>query len=314
MTALFSPTSIPPQTGKTILVTGATAGLGKQSVTALAATSPSRIFLSGRNAASAASTISELKAKYPAVDLQFLQMDLTSLESVQAGARKVLETCTQLDTVVLNAGIMATGPGLSKDGYEVQWAANVMGHALLVKQLLPLLESTADQGRDVRVISLTSTGAQMAFGMGSHDGIGYDTLHSEQRWLGLGVPGGPWARYAQSKLGNMLYAQALAKYHPKITSVSIHPGVIKTGLFGGMTTCARPLGFVITTLYKATPIEQGWWNQVWAATSPKSELKNGEYYEPVGQIGKRPAVMKDSDGSRSDELWSWLNNELKEYN
>lgn len=119
---------------------------------------------------------------------------------------------------------MATPPALTADGYEIQFGTNHMGHALLIKHLLPLLETTADGYGDARVVSLTSLGA----GIIRDPGIDFGQFKTTMD-RGFGAQ---WTRYGFSKLANILYSQQLAKRHPRITTASVHPGVIKTDLVG----------------------------------------------------------------------------------
>jgi NAD(P)-dependent dehydrogenase (short-subunit alcohol dehydrogenase family) len=122
-----------------------------------------------------------------------------------------------------NAGIMAKPPQLSTDGYEIQFATNHIGHALIIKTLLPVLVSTAEQpGADVRIVCNTSEGWR------GHPkgGVQFDRLRTVQQFPMLGQ----WIRYGQSKIANIVYARELARRYPGITSVSIHPGVIATSL------------------------------------------------------------------------------------
>jgi NAD(P)-dependent dehydrogenase (short-subunit alcohol dehydrogenase family) len=277
-----------------------TAGLGKGSVVLLAQHNPAHIYFSGRNAKSASSVIEAARKITPNAKVTFVQADLSSLSSVQTAARDFVAKSKRLDILLCNAGIMAQPPALSADGYEIQFATNHLEHALLIKLLLPTMLRTAQiPGSDVRVISNTSLAAKGA------RGIKFDTLKTTQD----GVLG-PWLRYANSKLANILYAKELVKRYPDITSLSIHPGVIAT-------TLITDLGFVnrafiyITNLGRYLPIEQGAWNQVWASTTPKTNVVNGEYYEPVGRPGAR--TKASNDGKLAHELWEWTEEQLQDY-
>jgi NAD(P)-dependent dehydrogenase (short-subunit alcohol dehydrogenase family) len=133
-------------------------------------------------------------------------MDLTSLSSIKSSTPQL----TRLDLLMCNAGIMATPPSLSKDGYEIQFATNHLGHAMLIKQLLPTMLKTAEEPRsDVRIVILTSMGWR------AHPkaGIEFSTLNTTQD---RAIFGG-WVRYGQSKLANLVYAAELARRYPNIT-------------------------------------------------------------------------------------------------
>lgn len=206
---------------------------------------------------------------------------------------------------MLNAGIMAVDPSLSADGYEIQFATNHLGHALLVKLLLPLMQKTAQQpGGDVRVINMTS----VAYEQAPRQGIDFATLKTEQRSLGLPMMH-TWVRYGQSKLAQMLYTDELARHYPEITWVSIHPGVILTDLFGNIPFVTK-LPVLLMNLGKTTPVEEGFYNQVWASTCEKKMLRNGGYYEPVGVLAKR-LTKQSQDGKLAAKLWEWTQKQFE---
>lgn len=100
--------------------------------------------------------------------IDFVACDLASLDSVKSASRRILSIAQPIDVLICNAGIMALPPGLTKDGYELQFGTNPVGHALLVQLFLPVL-GRAEGGR---VITLTSTGFKLA----PSDGIQFDTL------------------------------------------------------------------------------------------------------------------------------------------
>ncbi|KFX89325.1 hypothetical protein O988_08675, partial [Pseudogymnoascus sp. VKM F-3808] len=159
----FDVASIPSQSGKVILITGGNIGLGRETCRVLAAHQPRRIYLCARSAAKAEATIKELQEFQPDAPLSFLPLDLADLESVQACARAFVEKEDRLDLVVCNAGIMAVPEGVTKEGYEMQFGTNYVGHALLVKLLLPVLQRTVEiPGADVRVVTVSSLGHHLA--------------------------------------------------------------------------------------------------------------------------------------------------------
>ena len=224
--------------------------------------------------------------------MTFVPCDFTDLASTsEAGARITRET-EKLDWVFCNAGVMAIPAGLTKDGWEVQFGVNHLGHAMLIKKLLPTLERTATQGSDVRVIFNTSLGFKFA------STIAFDTLNTKQESMVLGA----FKRYGQSKLANILYPAELARRYPSITFASVHPGVIKTGLVTGLSGFNRYFTEA-TTYFSQITIEEGAKNQLWAACVDKSKIVSGEYYEPVGQPGGHTAASQDA--KLREELYAW---------
>ena len=320
----FNPTTdIPSLAGKVILVTGGTqsltyssgniptsltnttgtAGLGKESIVQFAKHQPAHIYFSGRNSKTAAAVISEVQAAQPDTQITFLQCDLASLASVSEAAKQFTSQSSRLDILLCNAGIMAHPPALTSDGYEIQFGTNHIGHALLIKLLLPTLQRTAAQpNADVRIVSNTSLG----FKGHPASGIAFNDLRTKQEYPVIGH----WIRYGQSKLANILYAQELARRYPSITSTSVHPGVISTGLVTDLGFWNKALVYV-TNVGKMMTLEQGACNQLWAATADKEQVTNGGFYEPVGVPGTHDKLSNDE--KLAGELWDWTQKELEGY-
>jgi NAD(P)-dependent dehydrogenase (short-subunit alcohol dehydrogenase family) len=269
----------------------------------LAEHSPSHIYFSGRNKKEADALISSLKSTNTSTEFTFIECDLTSFDSIKACVEHFHSE--RLDIFICNAGVMAIPPGLTKDGYEIQFGINVIGHALLLKLLLPTLLHTADDlGGDVRVVMLTSLG----FRGHPSGGIIFDKLRTTQECISPVLAA--WIRYGQSKLGNLLLPFELARRYPQITSVSVHPGVIHTGLVENLEL-TKWMFVKVTTVGMVVTIEEGAYNTLWAATTKKENLRNGEFYEPVGVIGRQSGMARNE--KVSGELWTWLEKELDGY-
>jgi NAD(P)-dependent dehydrogenase (short-subunit alcohol dehydrogenase family) len=281
-----------------------TAGLGAESVFQIAQHRPAAIYFTGRSEASAQAVTARVEAVAPGANLVFIACDLASLASVQAAADHVLAATDRLDVLMCNAGVMATPLGLTHDGYERQFGVNHLGHALLVQRLLPVLRATAARpGADVRVVTLTSTG----FRGHPRGGIHFDTLRSTQDF-GMG---GPWVRYGQSKLANLLYARELARRTPELTSLAVHPGVVSTGLVQDLSPVHRFIVRATNPRGYLTPA-QGAHNQLWAAFAPRAQMESGQVYGPVGQ----PLPLQDgptTDDEVARKLWEWTDEALKDY-
>ena len=288
-----------------------TTGLGAGAISLIAAKGPAKIFFSGRNRSRADDLITKIKQSSVSTEIIFLECDLSSLTSVQQTAKQFLAQSNRLDLLMCNAGIMAVPPSLSNEGYEIQFATNHLGHALLIKLLLPTLLKTAElPDSDVRIVNLSSTGYTTT----PSSGIDFDTLKTSQASLGPMYQPKTFTRYGQSKLANLLYPIELAKRYPTITSVAIHPGFIKTnltmggGFFNRQVFAAARLMNRISGGRDVT-FEEGPYNQIWAATTPKENLKNGANYEPIGQLvvpttnhGRSPTLAK--------KLYEWTEREL----
>lgn len=163
-----------------------TSGLGAESVRALAKHKPEHIYFTGRNTTAANSLVHEITAANPDISLSFMEMDMASLNSVRNAVRQHF-THDQLHILMCNAGIMAVPSGTTEDGFEIQFGVNHLAHALLIRELSPVLLKTAEQpDSDVRLVSLTSTGWR------GHPkgGIVFDQLRTTQDSIG-----GSWIRY-----------------------------------------------------------------------------------------------------------------------
>lgn len=168
----------------------------------------------------------------------------------------------------------------------------------MTKLLLPTLLSTAKEpGSDVRIINLTSEGHRLA----PSGGCPLEKSKLDKA--------GPWRRYGHSKLANILFTKELASRYPSITSVAIHPGVIKTDLYvpNASSSMIMRYGMMAFGPFMKTA-STGAFNQLWAATAPKAGLTNGAYYTPVGYLSKPSGYGQD--GSMARELWEWTEKEL----
>jgi len=123
---------------------------------------------------------------------------------------------------------------------------------------------------------------------------------------------GAFRRYGQSKLANILYPAELARKYPSVTFLSIHPGVINTGLISGSNISRFNYLFTeVTTFGSQVSIEEGTKNMLWAASADKSTVVNGEYYEPVGKPGGHTSASKNK--KLATELYDWTEEALAEF-
>ncbi|EON99713.1 putative short-chain dehydrogenase reductase protein [Phaeoacremonium minimum UCRPA7] len=298
----FNPkTDIPSLEGKVILVTGGNSGLGKQSVLEFARHEPAQIWLAARDSDKAKTAIDDVRKEVPNANIKHIELDLTSLDSVRNAAKTLLEQSDRLDLLLLNAGIMASPPGLTQDGLELQFGVNHVAHALLTKLLMPLLLKTAEApNADVRVIVLSSVGHNMS----PKEGIQFENVHTKCDNVQT------WTRYGQSKLANALFARELAKRYPQLKTAAVHPGAVNTNLGRYLKESYPFLSFLqpLADLL-LTSIESGTKNQLWASVS--KDVVSGEYYTPVGVHGNASPQARDDALAR--KLWEWTEEELKAY-
>jgi retinol dehydrogenase-12 len=192
---------------------------------------------------------------------------------------------------------MAGPPTLTPSGYESNFGTNHMGHALLLRLLLPLLEKSPSP----RVIFMASRGHSAVLPPG---GIIFDRLKTPQE----DIPG--VLRYTSSKLANVVYARQVAVKYPHIVSVAIHPEDVATELFtkgvegGGpeMEYLAREVAPKV-----GVSVFEGAKHGLWAATT--EGVESGRYYEPVGMLGKGSELSRNKEFG--DKLWEWTEKELE---
>ncbi|KAJ7735919.1 oxidoreductase [Mycena metata] len=300
----FDPSNIPNLSEKVFLVTGGTAGIGRETLLALAKHNPKGLYFTGRNSQRGAQVVADINTTAPSITAAFLECDLESLASVQRAVEQFISQSDRLDVLICNAGVMNVPPALTKDGYEVHFGLNHLAHALFMKLLLPTLLRTADlPNADVRIVSLTSKG----YSMHPRGGILFEDLRTTQASGQLFIES---MRYGQSKLANILYAAELARRYPKITAVAVHPGVVRTELVSTQTAFMKAM-IVLTNPFSRVSPAEGAYNTLWAATSDKTKIVNGEYYEPVGVPGGH--FRQSRDKKLAAQLWEWTDKELQGY-
>lgn len=282
-------------------------GLGKQTILQLAKHHPARIYLAARNEEKGRDAIESIQATLgsdgPSVDIRYLPLDLASFKSIRSAASQFASECDRLDTLVLNAGVMALPPGKTEDGFEVQFGTNHVGHFLLTKLLLPTLRRTADViNSDVRVVTVSS----MAWQMAPRSVSSAVSLMTSTESL---CAQNTWTRYGVSKAANILFAAELARRYPEIMSVSVHPGIIFTGLYDSYNQ-TNPIVWLGVQLAKpfVAGEEQGALNHLWAAGVAKEELVGGEYYTPVGALSWNNPFAHDVEGGK--RLWDWTDEQV----
>jgi protochlorophyllide reductase len=206
---------MPGQQGRVVLITGANSGLGLESARALVAAGAT-VLLACRSLAKADAARRELLVAAGGGALDVLELDLADLHSVVAAARQVQERYGRLDLLLANAGVMAPPRMRTRQGFELQFGVNHVGHYLLTRLLLPLLQ--AQPG--ARVVHVTS-GAQY-FGK-----LNFNDLNGERRY-------DRWAAYGQSKLANVALALELQRRLQAtgsgVWSLAAHPGLARTNL------------------------------------------------------------------------------------
>jgi NAD(P)-dependent dehydrogenase (short-subunit alcohol dehydrogenase family) len=257
----WRPAMMPDLSDKTILVTGANSGIGLEAVKLFAGKN-AEVIMACRNVEKAEVAAAEVRAVVPEARLEIMALDLADLASVKAFADAVKQRFAKLDVLLNNAGLMAPPLQRTKDGFEIQFGTNHLGHFALTGQLLDLLEA-ADAPRIVQISSLAHRGGKLMWG----------NLNAEKSYS-------RWAFYCQSKLANLIFARDLNRRLEKsgstIHAYAAHPGYSATHLQDTV-----PGGGLFNAIM-AQPPEMGCLPGVMAATSP--DVKPGGYYGPDGRI------------------------------
>jgi NAD(P)-dependent dehydrogenase (short-subunit alcohol dehydrogenase family) len=301
----FNPdTDIPDLSGKIVLVTGGSSGLGKESVRRFAKHN-AKVYLAARNTKKAADAITEIKQSAPNADITNLELDLASFDSVKKAAQKFLANNERLDILMNNGGIMATPPALTPDGYEIQFGTNHLGHALLTRLLMPVLARTAaEPSSDVRIVNVTSNAQEL---LAPKKGLLLDDVKTDMAGISQ------FTRYGHSKLANVYFTKGLAKHYPNIKSVAVHPGGVKTGLGDGFGPMFPGLKTVMKVLSKVAFVDvaEGARGQLWASTAKAIDVKSGAVYYPVAKEHVGRPLMNDE--KMVDRLWEWTEEEFKKH-
>lgn len=282
----WSPDDIPDLSGRSVLITGANSGIGLESARMLAGQG-ARVVMACRNLEKGQAALEDIRRDHPDAALELMQVDMADLASVRAFAQAFRERFSKLDVLLNNAGLMAPPLQHTKDGFEMQFGTNHLGHFALTGLLLDTL-AVAEAPRVVAVSSL-------AHRMGN---IYFDNLHAQKGYQ-------RWKFYGQSKLANLMFALELdrrvRKAGMKIRSLAVHPGYTATELQRTL-----PGGNLFNALI-AQPRERGCYPSVFAATAEQAEA--GGYYGPHGFMEVRgmpaPASMRRlaRNPEAAERLW-----------
>lgn len=257
-------------TGKTAIVTGASSGLGVETARALAQAG-ARVILPGRSPDKLAGAVADITSSTGNAAVEAAEMDLGDLDSVRAFADGFVAAGGPLHILVNNAGIMATPPRTTAQGFESQFGTNHLGHFVLAGHLLPALRKGGADG-GARVVALSSIGHRLA---------AVDLEDPDFK----SAPYDKWVAYGRAKTANALFAVELDRRFRDagIRAFSVHPGGIMTNLQRDMDPAEiRALGWVdeagnVNDAFK-TPA-QGAATAAWCATAPELEGHGGVYCE-----------------------------------
>jgi NAD(P)-dependent dehydrogenase (short-subunit alcohol dehydrogenase family) len=267
---------ITDQQGRVAVVTGANTGLGFDTARALAEHGAS-VVLAVRDVEKGKQAAARISG-----DVTVQELDLTSLESIRAAAADLHTTHPKIDLLINNAGVMYSPKQTTRDGFELQFGTNHLGHFALTGLLLDLLLPVPCS----RVVTVSSVGHRV------RAEIHFDDLQWERSYSRV-------AAYGQSKLANLLFTYELQRRlaaHGATAAVAAHPGMANTELARNLPAALRVLLPVIAPLITQTPA-MGALPTLRAATDPA--VLGGQYYGPdgLGESRGHPQVVTSSDQS-----------------
>lgn len=279
----------------TAIVTGATNGIGKETARVLALRG-AKVIIPARTLESGMKVKESLSEEAPSLNLHVMEMDLSSLESVRSFARSFNVSHKHLNILINNAGIMACPFQLSKDGIELQFATNHLGHFLLTNLLLGKMKWTAKEtGVQGRIVNVSSTAHRRS------DGSGFDLnkLNDQSRYR-------PFRAYSHSKLANILHANELSRRFQEqgcdLTANSLHPGIIVTNIVRYTATNSMLISILslAKTFLKDTP--QGAATTCYLALHPDAKGVSGKYFAGCNEA-KPTAIARDAELAK--RLWAF---------
>lgn len=277
---------IPDQTGRVAIVTGANSGIGYETAKALAQKGAT-VILACRSLVKGETAVSQIRQETPTAKLDLMQLDLSDLSSVRQFVQDFKGQYKRLDLLINNAGVMIPPFTKTKDGFELQFGTNHLGHFALAGQLLDLIINTPN----ARVVNVSS----MAHKMGQID---FDNLNAEKSYNRSGA-------YGQSKLANLLFTYELQRRFQAAgvdtIATAAHPGWTGTNLqaHSGFFSMLNPI-------FSQKP-EMGALPTLYAAISP--QVEGGDYYGPRGWQEIRgypkrvPSNKRSHDTAVAARLW-----------
>jgi len=276
---------------KTTVITGATSGIGRETALALAKQDHA-LWLLVRNVMKGERLKDELIAASGNKDIHVVRCDLADLQSVREAADELKTKIDAVNVLINNAGGMLAQRMQNKDGYEMSFVTNHLGHFLLTLCMMPLLEKG-----QARVINVSSE----AYKWGDAD---FDDIQWQQHKYNASKA------YGRSKLFNLYFTKALAeKYAEKgITSFAVHPGIVRTA-FGAGSKGMEKIMLLVARPFMISP-EKGAQTSIWLATEPGLEAKSSQYFIKCALA--KSSVLSWSEDNRN-KLWDISKKLVKKY-
>ena len=273
---------IPDQTGRTAVITGANTGLGYETAAALAAKG-ARVVLAVRNLDKGKDAARRIEATAPGARVDLQELDLTSLASVHDAADQLRADHQSIDLLINNAGVMFTPRTSTKDGFELQFGTNHLGHFAFTGLLLDRVLAVPGS----RVVTVSSTGHRLI------DAIRFDDLQWERGY-------NRFRAYGQSKLANLLFTYELQRRLRGTATIATaaHPGGSNTELMRNLPRLVQPLTALARPLFQGA--DMGALPTLRAATDP--DVLGGQYFGPDGFAEQRGYATLVSSNRASHDI------------
>ncbi|KAJ8010818.1 hypothetical protein DPEC_G00079080 [Dallia pectoralis] len=267
--------------GQTVVITGANTGIGKETARDLAKRG-ARIIMACRDMEKAESARRDIQEDSRNKNIVVHKLDLSDTESIREFAERIYTEEKRVDILINNAGVMMCPYSKTKDGFEMQFGVNHLGHFLLTYLLLDLMKRSAP-ARIVNVSSVAHTWTDRIL----------EDVNSERSYDQVNA-------YGQSKLANILCTRSLAKrlQGTGVSVFSLHPGVVQSELWRHLNTPVQVAVKVFWPFIK-TSVE-GAQTSIFCAVEPGLEKKSGGYFS---QCASARCSRAASDDGLAQRLW-----------
>jgi NAD(P)-dependent dehydrogenase (short-subunit alcohol dehydrogenase family) len=284
--------------GKTIVVTGASGGLGFETARVLAGAG-AEIIMAARNPAKNAEAAARIRTLHPEAGLRLVALNLADPGSVRRAAAEILGDHPKIHALINNAGIMGGPLILTPEGLELHFATNHIGPFRFTGLLAPALKAAAPS----RIVNLSSAGHRLP-------GFDLDDLNFARREYLYHLA------YCQSKRANVLHAVGLTRRLAAsgVTANAVHPGAIRTEVFRDLPadSADMAIGWSAQSGSPEKSPSQGAATEIWAAVSPEAEGLSGLYFEdcriavniPSDNFDAVGVVPEALDPETAERLWA----------
>ena len=269
---------------KTVLITGGNSGIGKFTALGLLREG-AEVFIACRNKEKAMKAVQELESLSGVKGKVWaLELDLADLHSIEAMALAFQAQRPKLDVLINNAGVVTSKYQQTRQGFELQFGVNHLGHFHLTHLLLSALREAPEP----RVVNVSSA----AYLRGTLD---FNRLHQwPGKYIGLKA-------YAQSKLCNVLFTREMARRYPEIDCNVLHPGVVSTEIGSKHTNLLEALAWTLYRPFMVSP-ERGAKTSIFLASSPSVAGISGRFFDE-NQNPRKLAAHAQSD-TLAQRLWA----------